>query len=284
MACDTSAVVNELNKLKKSELIDIIITGKLPEQICENEEIKKMLNLKQWQLEPACQTKVSKCKNKLCLTTIEFKNEQIKMLKRMSEIQEQRASDQELIITLLKDKINTSKQKLQVPAKNENQNNGNQKQDSSNENNALYKEVVQQSLSSKKIEKDTTHEVENKQVKMAENTMKKDGWVTQQRRKKPIYGTATNTQIKASIKYIDFHVYRLEPQTTEEEVKNYLQSNEITTVKCAKMISKYPEEYASFKVSVPENLADKIQHPDTWPRHTCINRFLDRLAKKRQET
>ncbi|KAK9688467.1 hypothetical protein QE152_g35299 [Popillia japonica] len=76
-----------------------------------------MLNLKQWQLEPPCQTKVSECKNKLCSTTIEFKTKQIEMFRRMSEIQEKRANDQELIIALLKDNANTSKQKLQVPAK-----------------------------------------------------------------------------------------------------------------------------------------------------------------------
>lgn len=86
--------------------------------------------------------------------------------------------------------------------------------------------------------------------------------------------------LKGIAKYVDFHVYRLHPDVTEDEVIEYLKKKNIHEVKCEKMSSKFPDEYSSFKVSVSTGCVEEFKKPEIWPEHTCINRFLHRLVKK----
>ncbi|KAK9680742.1 hypothetical protein QE152_g38853 [Popillia japonica] len=112
----------------------------------------------------------------------------------------------------------------------------------------------------------------------------KNNWkvATRQRQQLPIVrGSATeSTNIKAATKYAHFHVYRLEPNSSSEDLEAYLKSKKVENVKCLKVTSKRPEEYSSFKVTVPSRLENLILDPMTWPQDVCVNRFLSRLWKE----
>lgn len=294
MANDINTAASELNKLKKSELIDIILTGNIPEQVSLNEEIRKTISEKATYSETievkTSENEVSGCDNKVCLALMKFKNEQIEMLQQIVKVQEKRAIDQELIINLLNSFENKPKAKLQETVKYVNvdtEKRTTSDPKSKDNRRALYSQAVTQTNTAAVSVKATPTSIEkehgeivNKNILSTEN----NEWKTQKKRKKPIFGTATETQIKGSMKYADFHVYRIQPKTEEEDLINYLKAQGIATVKCCKMISKHPEEYASFKVSIPQDYTEKIQDPSTWPQYACINRFLGHLAKKKQET
>lgn len=95
-----------------------------------------------------------------------------------------------------------------------------------------------------------------------------------------VYGSVENTTIKGATQYSHFHVTGLEPDVSEEDVKNYLKAKDIDNIKCSKMIAKRPEEYSSFKLSVPFVYKEQIKSSDTWPLYVRVNPFLYRLIKK----
>ena len=92
---------------------------------------------------------------------------------------------------------------------------------------------------------------------------------------------ASNTEdLKGVAPQHHLHVYRLARDTSCEDIKNYLQAKNLKINKCEKLQSKYPNEYASFKLSVPENEAAKITNPDLWPVGVRINRFFHWISRK----
>ncbi|XP_031358058.1 uncharacterized protein LOC116181770 [Photinus pyralis] len=92
-----------------------------------------------------------------------------------------------------------------------------------------------------------------------------------------IVGNKSNTELTGSIKAVEkrvyAHVYKLDPETTEDMVRNYLRT-EFPEVICEKLSSKHPEYYSSFKVTVLEKHLSKIMDPATWPVGTCVNRIF----------
>ncbi|KAI4458031.1 hypothetical protein MML48_7g00018357 [Holotrichia oblita] len=140
-------------------------------------------------------------------------------LNKLIEVHEKRAKDQELIINLLKSDSNIPKNSQYVFIKNN-------KENKTNDDGALYSNVAKQSpINTKKSSSPATEYTDIKQHNNSEDTTNpgNNEWITQRKRRRPIYGTATETQIKASVKYVDFHVYRLEPQISEQ-LTHYLQS------------------------------------------------------------
>ena len=101
-----------------------------------------------------------------------------------------------------------------------------------------------------------------------------------------IHGMATerNEQLKAVPSYGYLHVYRLHPDTTEENLKSYLTSKNIKDTVCTKVTSKHPEEYASFKLAFEITDLDTLQKPNFWPTGTRINRFFHRIPQKQKPT
>lgn len=88
-----------------------------------------------------------------------------------------------------------------------------------------------------------------------------------------VVGSKNISGLKSVPKFVDLHVYRLDPSTTVETLTNHL-IKEFAEVKCVKMVSKYPDQYASFKVSVYQNNFSKIMCADQWPQGVCINKFF----------
>uniref|UniRef100_V5GZG9 Uncharacterized protein n=1 Tax=Anoplophora glabripennis TaxID=217634 RepID=V5GZG9_ANOGL len=79
--------------------------------------------------------------------------------------------------------------------------------------------------------------------------------------------------IKGVPRWVDLHVYRLEPSTTVTSISDMLRVH-IPEVKCEALVSKHPGLYASFKVSVLEDNFKTAMDADIWPYGTCINRFF----------
>ncbi|CAH1109638.1 unnamed protein product [Psylliodes chrysocephalus] len=87
--------------------------------------------------------------------------------------------------------------------------------------------------------------------------------------------STSNLNLKASesqgIKYL--HSTNWDPQTSTEELTNYLQVI-IPSLRLEKLNSRYPQEYASFKLSVPNSELNKIMKPEIWPSGVLINEFF----------
>lgn len=117
---------------------------------------------------------------------------------------------------------------------------------------------------------------------------KKDEWQIQKGKKRrtisTIYGKDNESNIKAAIRYKHLYVNRLEPNLSDTKLEEYLNTKGLTNVKCTKMNSKYPEEYSSFKVSVPIQLTELARDPNIWPENVCINPFFHYIVKKSSAT
>lgn len=96
------------------------------------------------------------------------------------------------------------------------------------------------------------------------------------RNQNTITGTAQGTNLKGVKQYRHFHLYRLSPETTTKDIIDYLKTQNIDA-KCEKLVSKYPDEYSSFKLSVEESHQIAIENTQLWPAGARINRFLFRL-------
>ncbi|KAK9746073.1 7tm Odorant receptor [Popillia japonica] len=95
-----------------------------------------------------------------------------------------------------------------------------------------------------------TNRLPDMEINRPPNTDKNNWKVTTRKRQQlPIVrGSATErTNIKAAKKYAHFHVYRLQPNSSSEDLEAYLKSKKVENVKCLKVTSKRPEEYSSFK-------------------------------------
>lgn len=116
------------------------------------------------------------------------------------------------------------------------------------------------------------------------NILSNDGeWKIVNRKRKTviIHGSSNeNTSIKAATRYVHYHVFRLDPKLTREDLEKYLNDMKFEDVKCIKITSKHPDEYSSFKVTVPARFEDLISSPTTWPKDTCVNRFLAHLWRE----
>lgn len=104
------------------------------------------------------------------------------------------------------------------------------------------------------------------------------------RKNNTIHGTSNEASIKGATRYAFLHVSRLQPDLTEDKLIQYLEMKKFTSIKCEKLQSKYPEEYSSFKVSIPMCNLEDIKKPEVWPQDVCINRFFANLARTAKPT
>ncbi|CAH1101689.1 unnamed protein product [Psylliodes chrysocephalus] len=82
----------------------------------------------------------------------------------------------------------------------------------------------------------------------------------------------TNCSLKAAIRtvYKHLHVTNMDPATSQEELLSYLQGV-IPSVKVEKLNSRFPDDYASFKVSAPINEHQQLLVPEIWPDKVKVN-------------
>lgn len=79
-----------------------------------------------------------------------------------------------------------------------------------------------------------------------------------------------------------YHVYRLSPTTSVDELQNYLKTS-FPEVTCEKLQSRHPDEYSSFKVGISETNIDSFLDPSKWAKGTRINKFFRFTRRRDQE-
>ncbi|KAK9730087.1 hypothetical protein QE152_g15496 [Popillia japonica] len=97
------------------------------------------------------------------------------------------------------------------------------------------------------------------------------------------FGTAVSEEVKGITRYAHLHVFGFEPNTTEANITRYLSKKGINKIKIEQLKSRRPEEYASYKISVPLEMLEEAQKPSLWPTGVKMNRFLERIWLKSQQ-
>ena len=82
-----------------------------------------------------------------------------------------------------------------------------------------------------------------------------------------------NGSLRAAERKIQLYVSRLHPNTTAEDVTDYLKEK-FPEVHCEKSQSKFPDSYSSFKVTISEYNYKFIMNPEIWPNGVYINKFF----------
>lgn len=82
-----------------------------------------------------------------------------------------------------------------------------------------------------------------------------------------------NSSVEGNEKFSIFHVTNLKPETTAENLQDFLKSN-FSSVRCEKLTSRYPENYSSFKVTIPSSDYEKALDGSNWPIRASIHRFF----------
>lgn len=151
---------------------------------------------------------------------------------------------------------------------------------------ALFAEKVKAVRPEKSLENIEKEKIIQSPMTNGKNTQLSD-WKTvsykkagNNRRNNSVFGTTENTSIKGVQSYVHYHICKLEPEVEAENIVEYLKGKNINSVKCEKIASKRPDEYSSFKVSVPHTHKEQMLDPQLWPINVCINPFLARLIRK----
>lgn len=108
--------------------------------------------------------------------------------------------------------------------------------------------------------------------------------VTKRRRSsnknKPIMGTGNGTSLRGVAPYKYFHICGLSPETTCDDVIGHLNDHKFLNVKCERLSSKRPDEYASFKVAVSLESSLAFSNPEIWPHGARINKYYFHLSRR----
>ena len=84
---------------------------------------------------------------------------------------------------------------------------------------------------------------------------------------------AANIIIKPMEKRAHLHLLHLHPKTTDEDVKAHLRSLKLDDVNVFKINSKSPENYSSFRLTMPFELLERVNSPSNWPSGCKLQRF-----------
>lgn len=89
-------------------------------------------------------------------------------------------------------------------------------------------------------------------------------------------GNSSNLQIKAVERKKHLHLWRLLPETTTDDLTQYIQSvlGKESYVKVDKINHKTERGYASFRVCVSESNFDQLCNPDIWPSNAEFSEWV----------
>ncbi|KAK4886262.1 hypothetical protein RN001_002533 [Aquatica leii] len=92
------------------------------------------------------------------------------------------------------------------------------------------------------------------------------------RQRNIVCGSLTSTCVlKVATKWMHYNVYPLQPNTSSDNIIEYLKSKNINDAKCEKLQARRPNEYSSFKITVSETDTKVVTSSDTWPTDVKIN-------------
>ncbi|KAG5882202.1 hypothetical protein JTB14_021853 [Gonioctena quinquepunctata] len=111
-------------------------------------------------------------------------------------------------------------------------------------------------------------------------------WETQARKSrnkgrvknKPIVGNKTKCSLKAATQKTFLHVYKLDVSMKPQDVSDFLKPS-FPEVDVEQLLSRYPQFYSSFKVTINEINYEKAMDSSVWPDGALVNRFLHRRTK-----
>lgn len=83
----------------------------------------------------------------------------------------------------------------------------------------------------------------------------------------------SNVMIKGVPRFMDLHVYRINPETTVSTMEQMLKAN-FPEVRCEQLDSGRPDLYSSFKVKIHDHHFKKAMDPTVWPEHACVSLSL----------
>ena len=87
--------------------------------------------------------------------------------------------------------------------------------------------------------------------------------------------------MKSAPKKAFLYVSRLQSTTEASDVISYLKPT-FPEVECEKLISKFPQHYASFKVAIDLVNLDEAMKSSTWPYGSFVTRFFHRTSKEKK--
>lgn len=102
-------------------------------------------------------------------------------------------------------------------------------------------------------------------------------YVRSRRRKRSsraVVGTADDKSIRGVPRMAHVHAYRLHPSTNAEDLSAFLLDAGFTGITCSALTSRRPNDYSSFKVSLPFDQLPNIRNPTLWPSGAKIDRFF----------
>lgn len=302
---DEAVLVSELNKLKKPELISLIVHKRLPGNVVSDVLSKFLeggdveggigLNSSSPEILPGSgawsvshgDCAVPDCIRAKCIA--EYSAKELSSKEEVLCLLKKRVSDLESIIDLMKTK-NPRKPSHNPPSLSDFES----QDTNSNAFSALFTdyskkssaEVVRQTSVNNKQGDNTDNarsvisgmpgsvnkpRVLNKSV-VRDNSGNKPG----KRSQVAVYGSKCDLgDIKGVPRMGYVHVSKLDPETTADSVSRYLDQI-VPNCKCEMLDSRFPEIYSSFKVSVPLDDVDKIMNPSVWPTGVRLNRFFHR--------
>lgn len=129
----------------------------------------------------------------------------------------------------------------------------------------------------KSINENRVNETESKELKVSDNkqtTEQKNYYTKRKYISKPVIGKNKST-IKTLEKKGHLHIYRLDSQTTTDELLQYL-NKAAPDIPFQCELLKKTDDRASFRVSFPFEFLDRAYEPDLWPAGAAIRRFVFR--------
>lgn len=277
MEANDKSMYNELNKLKKCQLLDLIVNKIIPAQITSSDLVNalklKIPDLSHGGKENGVNEIIDRPNYE---SDIDQPGSEFDVMKRLVFHLEARIRDQEMIIELLKknnnDSFKTTDQKRQVmpsgsKLRNKNQHNmdevSNDKVDAPNLNTKATNTEQGADKSKSKWEI-----VNHKKEKRKERSIILIG-----------DGSEVNKNLKAVPRVKFIHVSKLHPNTEVKDVIEFLIPL-FPEVQCEKLISKFPQYYSSFKVTINEVNFEKAMEPSVWPTGTTIRQFFRGKSKE----
>lgn len=273
------SVINELNKLKKSELIDIIIYKRLPNNVIVSELLDKFL-LEHFN---ECDDDFQEVNDEVLPDTIasvqlmsenKALEKELALSNKLVTQLEKRCNDQELIINLLKEKCD-SKVRLNV-------NKAREETDIVVAKRSIQKNSVGVSCNteiSKTLQPDPNTIEEVISTRNQPFTERHNSSQNKKFRNKIITGSSTEQNcFGAADKKAWLYVGRAKSDTKPEHVKTYLETKfpkhkDSFTVEPINVNKDMPRNNMSFKVGVNFTLLEEITKPDIWPNNIIVRRF-----------
>lgn len=283
------SLLAELNKLNKSQLIEIIIKKTVPEGLSISEELHKCIHSspdsfgkKMSEVDGVQEPSYKEISNSL--------QRELNVSGKLIQQLEERVNDQKLIISLLKKESpidkHPNKNKMHAGIENDSFKTTEYKV---NNQDAKKLSVPQKTQPNTTFDRQTSVRSEKSVNRLDDGIWEIPRYeyrrrININRRGNRVYGKATEFEFKGVVKYKDYHVYRLPPKFEDTDLINHLKSKDIQDVKCERMNSRYPDEYSSFKVSVALKYDKEFRNPNIWPEYVVINPFLKKVGQiKRTE-